>query len=122
MLAVTKGRSRVSNRTRLLEGVDGRSALARRYRDICQAYETDAGGVIPEADRDLIRQAASLTLRAEQMAASLVRGEDINNDELVRISSTAKRLIETIRVKADARKPAAPGLGDILGEIEEVAE
>jgi hypothetical protein len=116
LVAVTKGRSAISNRSRLLEGVDGRSALARRYRDIVEAYVREAGGSVSEVERDLIRQAAGLTLRAEQLQAGLVRGEDIDTDELVRASSTAKRLLETIRSKADARKPAGPTLPDWLAQ------
>jgi len=99
-------RSRVSNRSRILPGVDGRSALARRFRDICRSYELEAGGEVSEVERDLIRQAAGLVVRGEQMQAALIRGEPVNNDELVRISSTAKRLLETIRAKADKRQPA----------------
>ena len=99
-------RSGISNRSRLLPGVDSRSAAARRFRDICAVYETEAGGNVTEVERDLIRQAAGLTLCAEQLQGAIVRGEAVNNDELVRISSTAKRLLEAIRAKADKRKPA----------------
>ena len=108
-------RSRVSNRSRILPGVDGRSATARRFRDICRSYELEAGGDVSEVERDLIRQAAGLVVRGEQMQAALIRGEPVNNDELVRISSTAKRLLETIRAKADKRKPnGAAALQDFL--------
>jgi hypothetical protein len=98
-------RSAVSNRSRLLPGVDGRSANARRFRDICAAYETEAGGNVSEVERDLIRQAAGLTLRAEQLQGAIVRGEAVDNDELIRLSSTAKRLLEAIRAKAAKNKP-----------------
>ena len=62
-------RSRVSNRSRILPGVDGRSATARRFRDICRSYEIDFGGNVTEVERDLIRQAAALVVRSEQMQA-----------------------------------------------------
>jgi hypothetical protein len=107
-------RSRISNRSRMLPGVDGRSSAARRFRDICANYEAEAGGNVTEVERDLIRQAAGLTLRAEQLQGAIVRGEPISNDELVRISSTAKRLLETIRGKADKRKPAGPSLREYI--------
>lgn len=101
-------RSAVSNRSRILDGVDGRSAGARRFRDICRSYELEAGGHVSDVERDLIRQAAGLTLRAEQLQAAIVRGEDIDNDQLIRISSTAKRVLEAISAKAAKRKaPAA---------------
>ncbi len=100
-------RSRISNGSWLLPGVDGRSATARRFRDICAAYEAEAGGNVTEVERDLIRQAAGLTLRAEQLQGAIVRGEAVDNDELIRLSSTAKRLLEAIRAKAAKNKPAA---------------
>lgn len=109
-------RSAVSNRSRILDGVDGRSAAARRFRDICRGYEAEAGGSVTEVERDLIRQAAGLTLRAEQLQAAIVRGEPVNNDELIRLSSTAKRLLEAIRAKAAKRKPAAPTLQEHLAK------
>lgn len=85
------------------------AAPPRRFRD-------EFGGNISELERDLIRQAAGLTLRAEQLQGTIVRGEPISNDELVRISSTAKRLPETIRAKADKRKPAGPTLQEYLAQ------
>jgi len=97
-------RSAISNRSRLLDGVDGRSATARRFRDICRAYELELGDPISELERDLIRQAAGLTLRFEQMQARIVRGELVDNDLLIRLSSTARRVLETISAKAAQRK------------------
>ena len=97
-------RSAVSNRSRLLDGVDGRTATARRFRDICRAYEVELGGPVSEVERDLIRQAAGLTLRSEQMQAAIVRGEMVDNDQLIRISSTARRVLESISSKAAQRK------------------
>ena len=58
-----------------------------------------------EVERDLIRQAAGLTLRAEQLQGAIVRGEAVDNDELIRLSSTAKRLLDAIRAKAAKNKP-----------------
>jgi hypothetical protein len=104
-------RSAVSNRSRILDGVDGRSAGARRFRDICRSYEAEAGGQVSEVERDLIRQAAGLTLRAEQVQAAIVRGEDVDSDQLIRLASTAKRVLEAISSKAAKRKAPAAGTG-----------
>lgn len=111
----TTNRSAVSNRSRILDGVDGRTAGARRYRDICRSYEEEAGGALTEIERDLVRQAAGLTLRGEQLQAAVVRGEVVDTDQLIRISSTAKRILEAITAKAAKRKPApASTLADHL--------
>ena len=111
-------RSAVSNRSRLLEGVDGRTANARRFRDICKNYEEEIGGVASELERDLIRHAAGLTLRSEQLQSAIVRGEEVNNDELIRLGSTARRAFEAISAKAAKRKavPAGNALADHLAK------
>lgn len=100
-------RSAVSNGTRLLEGVDGRSSPARRFRDLIQSFARDLGGFsrLTEAERALVRQAASLTLRAEQLQAAVVRGEPVDADTLIRLSGEARRLLSSIP-KREAPKPA----------------
>jgi hypothetical protein len=96
--------------------------MARRYRDICRAYEAEVGGDVGEVERDLIRQVAGLTLRAEQLQAAIVRGEPVSDDELVRISSTANRLLETIRSKVNKRKPDGPTLHELLATVASEAQ
>jgi hypothetical protein len=56
-------RSAVSNRSRLLDGVDGRTASARRYRDLCRAFEEELGGSLTEVELGLVKQAATLIRR-----------------------------------------------------------
>lgn len=103
-------RSRVTNGTRSLEGIDGRSAGARRFRDLMESYGTDLGGLqhLSEAERALVKQAASVTIRAEQLQAAIVRGEAVNPDELIRLSNTSRRLLASIRRRA-APKPTLSG-------------
>jgi hypothetical protein len=93
---------------------DGRSAGARRYRSLVNAYTAEIGGILTESESGLVRQAAALALRCEQLQAAIVRGEDVDDDLLVRISGTAKRLLGAIAVKSDGRKPAGPTLQDYL--------
>ena len=64
----SKGKSAISNGARLfIEGLDGRTALARRYRDLVAEFVSDLGGadVISEAQRAIIRRAASLCVWCE---------------------------------------------------------
>lgn len=98
----------------MLVNVDGRSASARRFRDLVHSFEADIGGNLSEAERGLIRQAAALQLRAEQMQSALVRGEPVNDDDLVRVAGAAKRLLGTLRTKAEKKQPPAPNLTDLL--------
>jgi hypothetical protein len=99
-------RSRISNRSRLLPGVDGRSAGARRFRDVCASCEAEVGGGVTEIERDLIRLAAALTLCAEQSEIVLVQA--INSDGLIRLSSEARRIPGALRSKAGKRDSANP--------------
>ena len=110
----SKNRSAVSNRSRMLEGVDGRSAGARRFRDLVNAYEGELGGVLSEAERSLVRQAVGLQLQAERMQGAIVRGEDVDSDALIRVSSTSKRLLAVIASKTGKRKPVRQTLQDYL--------
>jgi hypothetical protein len=96
----TTNRSAVTNGSKLLVGIDGRSPSARRFRDLIKAYEGEIGGVLTEVERGLIKQAAALTLRAEGMQSDIVNGVDVDNDALIRISNTAKRILGAIATKA----------------------
>ncbi len=64
-------RSRVTNDSTLLAGVDGRSAIARRYRDLVDAINSDLGGddAISEGQRQLARRASALSVQCEQIEA-----------------------------------------------------
>lgn len=100
-------RSQISNGTRLLHNVDGRSASARRFRDLVQAYEAEIGGTLSELERGLVRQAAILSLKTEQMQESVVRGEDVDSDTLIRLSGEARRILQSLRKRHNGRDPSS---------------
>jgi hypothetical protein len=112
-------RSAISNGSRILEGVDGRSASARRFKDLVENFSRDLGGVdrLSEAEQSLIRQAASLTMRGEQLQAAIVRGEAVDPDELIRLSNTARRCLEGIQ----RREQPKPSLAEHLAKRGAVA-
>jgi hypothetical protein len=103
-------RSRVTNGTGLLPGVDGRSALARRYRDLVAAITADLGGAASEALLLQVRNAASLQLHAEGLTARTVRGECIDPEAITRANGAANRALSAIRKsigpKAKRARPA----------------
>src|ERR1700687_6473550 len=79
-LATPTTRSRITNRSKLLERVDGRTREARRYRDLVKSFTGDLGDLRrdagpSEAERGMVRQAAGLTLQAELLQAATLRGE-----------------------------------------------
>jgi hypothetical protein len=112
----------MSNGRLLPTSVDLRSATARRFKHLMQSYTLEFGGsALSEADRALIRQAVSLQLRAEALQTAIVRGDDVDNDELVRLNSESRRALAAIRAKGDANKPPAPTIHDVLALEDEEA-
>ncbi len=95
-------RNAVSNGSRLLEGIDGRSAGARRFKDLIESFARNLGGIdgLSETEQSLIRQAASVTMRVEQLQSAIVRGEHVDPDDLVRLSNTARRCLASIPKRA----------------------
>ena len=99
-------RSAVSNGSKLLANVDGRSATARRYRDLISDLLREGGeGALSAAEFGLVRQAAAITLQAELLQARIVRGEAVSAGALIRLSSEARRILASLRERA----PAATG-------------
>jgi hypothetical protein len=111
-------RSKVTNGSRLLRGIDGRSADARRYRDLIVELvrEHDGGGALSTTDLALIRQAASLTVRCEQMQSAVIRNEPIDEDMLIRLSSECRRILASLRKRTAKREPATPTLAEHLAK------
>ena len=72
-----KGRSRVTNGSKLLPLADGRSVTARRFRDLYEDIAMDLGGLdcLSEGQKQLIRRAAMLSAESERLEALSARGE-----------------------------------------------
>jgi hypothetical protein len=92
--------TRVSSGRDLLPDIDGRTWWARRVRDLIALHATDLGGEdhVSEAKRSLIRRAAVLTSRLEQMEMKFAEGDD--NIKLMesyqRGANTLRRLLQAI--------------------------
>jgi hypothetical protein len=95
---------------------DGRCVAARRFRGLIEAFELEVGGVLTESERAMIKQAAALTLRAEELQGDLITGKEIDNDLLIRLTGTARRILGSIGVKAD-KKHAASGHDPLAAHI-----
>ena len=106
--AVTK-RQRYSRTGTPLPRIDGRAATARRFRDVVNDLEQELGGCeLSAADQSLIKTAAGLVLQTELLQSAIARGEAVDSDELVRVSSEARRVLSAVRSKAVQRKPEGP--------------
>jgi hypothetical protein len=107
--------ARVTNGSDVLPGVDGRSIVARRYRDIASAILVDQGGEAEcsESRKQLIRRFAAAAVLAEQLEAKLANGEKIDIAEHALLCSTLVRVARQIGVNRIARD-ITPSLGEYL--------
>ena len=109
------GRSRITNGRDVLPNVDGRSIIARRFRDIVNAMIADHGGAdqCSESRIQLIRRFAAAAVLAEQMEAVLAQGNSIDIREHALLCSTMVRIARQIGVKRVPRN-VTPTLVDYL--------
>lgn len=114
----SSGKSAVSNGSRLLPGVDGRSVWVRRCRDLIEAHVSDLGGItaISEAERSIVRRASVLTVELERMEknfATAGEADDRSLDLYQKTAGSLRRLLETVGIERRARSIGSPTL---LGE------
>src|SRR5258708_26522825 len=109
----SKQRSRLSNGTKLLPDLDGRSAMARRFKDITSAVLTDQGGAdqCSESRLQLVRRFAAAAVLAEQMEARLANGEEINIAEHGLLCSTLVRALASARAHNEWPRREGPQRG-----------
>jgi hypothetical protein len=96
-----QARSRVSNGSAVLPGVDGRSTWVRRLRDLMGLHLSDLGGddAVSEAERSIVRRGATLTVELERMEAGFAVAGEAQPDQLdfyQRTANSLRRLLEAI--------------------------
>jgi hypothetical protein len=111
----SKHRSRISNGKDLLPDLDGRSAMARRFKDITSAILIDQGGpdACSESRLQLVRRFAAAAVLAEQMESRIANGEEINIAEHAQLCSTLVRIAQRIGLNRRL-KNVTPHLHDYL--------
>ncbi len=98
---------------------DGRTKVARRFRALVVAFTSDLGGPLSHADTALVRQAAAMTVRAEQAQAALLNGQAVNEDQIVRLSNAVTRILTVLGGKQSKRPTRPYGLQDIMAGLAE---
>ncbi len=108
-------RSAVTNHKDLLPGLDGRSASARRFRDLVNAFVADMGGLecCSEIRLGLVRRLAATTVQAEMLEARMVNGEAIDISQLCTLASTTVRLSQRLGLERKQRD-VTPSLSDLI--------
>jgi hypothetical protein len=106
----TRQKSAVTNGKRMfVEAGDGNGPWARRMRDVIELHISDLGGLenASEAERSIIRRAATLTIELERLEAKFStlpngpRAEDL--DLYQRASNSLRRLLESIGIQRRPR-------------------
>ncbi len=102
-------RSRVTNGSSLFTGdVDGRTAAAKRFRDVLAEIVSDLGGadLLSEGQRQLARRAAMMSVEAERMEAEAIATGAIDLDAYGTLADRLSRLFARIGLR---RVPRAIG-------------
>ncbi|MBC7180156.1 MAG: hypothetical protein H5U14_08705 [Roseovarius sp.] len=86
-----------------LAGVDGRSLMARRFREITSGIESDLGGDLTEAQKHLTARAACLACWCEEREAELARGEDFDASQYSAVTNALRRLLSDLGIERRAR-------------------
>ena len=106
--------SRVSNdMLRPLPGVDGRSTWGRRRRDLIAALTAEMSRPPRARDKVLLANVATLIVRTEQLHVQIARGEPVDDDQFIRLSHAAARLLTALGLDK-ARPHDGPSLGELL--------
>ena len=116
-----EGRSRISNGSSLLPGVDGRSTWVRRLRDLISLHLSDLGGdaAVSEGERSIIRRIATLTVELEMLEAGFAVAGQAQPDQLdlyQRTANSLRRLLESVGIKRQA-KNVTPSVADYVAHI-----
>ena len=111
----SRARSAVTNHKDMLPGLDGRSATARRFRDLVNAVVADMGGLdrCSEIKIGLLRRFAAATVQAELLEARMVNGEQIDIGQLCMLASTSVRIASRLGLERRARN-VTPSVGQYL--------
>jgi hypothetical protein len=101
-------RSRITNGSALLPGVDGRSAWIRRCKDVIESHLSDLGGEdnTSAAERSIVRRASVMTVELERMEAVFAVAGEAQPDQLdlyQRTANSLRRLLEAIGLQRRTR-------------------
>jgi hypothetical protein len=109
-------RSRVSNGSKFLTDIDGRSATARRMRDLVADLKQHLGGSPSPAQEIVLRRAATLAAWCEAQEAAHLTGEKLLDVQVYTTAVNAlRRLIADLGLEAVARD-VTPSLARYLAD------
>jgi hypothetical protein len=108
-------KSKVGTR-KLLPMADGRSAVARRFRDLVEAISADLGGMdyLSTGELQLVRRASMLSAECEKQEALAAREDaTFDVDSYIVKTNALKRVLEVLGLKRTPRD-ITPSLSNYL--------
>jgi hypothetical protein len=115
------GKSRITNGTSFLPGIDGRSAWIRRAKDLIAEHVADLGGPdnVSAAERSITRRVAVLSVELENLEARFATAGAATTEDLdlyQRTANSLRRLLEAVGLQRRA-KDVTPSVADYLDHI-----
>lgn len=107
--AQSSSRTRLTNGAIVVAGVDGRTAWARRYKDVVALHASDLGGPdnMSEAEKALVKRAATLVVELERLESRFASAEkpptERELDLYSRLAGSLRRLLEAVGLQRRAR-------------------
>ena len=108
-------RARITNAVDILAHVDGRTAIARRYRDVAGSLIADHGGAdrLSEARLQLVRRLAGLCVLCESVEARIADGaKDVDLTAYSQLCNTMSRIATRLGLNRVAKE--VPSLQQFL--------
>jgi hypothetical protein len=90
--------------------------MARRYRELVGAMESDLGGDLPAAKQAIVLRAASLIVWAEQREAHFATTGEMDVQQFTTVANCLRRLLSDVGLERVARD--VPTLHDWLRQKE----
>jgi hypothetical protein len=102
-----------------LDALDGRTAAARRARELIEAIERDLGGAerLTEGLRQLVQRAAVLGTYIESCEAQWLGGKSVELGDYLSAINIQRRVLATIGLERKARD-VTPSLGEYLARYD----
>jgi hypothetical protein len=106
-------RSRITNGSALLPGVDGRNAWVRRCKDVINEHIADLGGPdnVSAAEHSIIRRACVLTVELERLERKFALAGEASTDDIdlyQRVANSLRRLLEAVGLQRRSRDVTPP--------------
>ena len=110
-------RAAVSNGRLLPRGVDGRSAIGRRWKDLYRGFFAQLPVAPPTVGQDArLRALVGVTMAIEKLTGRQAAGKAVDHTELVSLVNSQGRMMAELGLvpKPEPEPPRPPSLGDYL--------